>query len=84
MRIQFIPKYYATNCKKPKSQNNQHSQNNIIHSSYNPIAYQDYNISFGTRTPENFYEFNAESMPYSMRNYLNYDKEQRQHMHLSR
>ncbi len=80
MRIQFIPKYYATNCKKPKSQNNQHSQNNIIHSSYNPIAYQDYNISFGARTPENFYEFNAESMPYSMRNYLNYDKEQRQHM----
>lgn len=80
MKIQFVPQYYTANCNKPKPQNYKQASNNINNQSYNPIAYQDYNVSFGARTPENFYEFNADSMPYSMRNYLNYDKNQRQYM----
>lgn len=46
------------------------------------FAYQDFNISFGARTPENFYEqdFNRNNMPDSMKEYLFYDYENRQHI----
>jgi len=46
------------------------------------FAYRDYNISFGGRTPENFYEqdFNRNNMPQTMKDYLYYDYEQRQHI----
>lgn len=55
---------------------------NPIQKEFKPFAYQDFNISFSGRTPENFYEqgFNQDNMPYSMKNYLNYDYEQRQHI----
>lgn len=45
-------------------------------------AYKDYNISFSGRTPEDFYsqDFNRENMPKTMKEYLNYDYEQRQHI----
>lgn len=61
------------------------TQNNIeknTHQQTISSSYKDYNISFSGRTPENFYEqdFNRENMPYTMRNYLNYDYEQRQHI----
>lgn len=47
-----------------------------------PFAYRDYNLSFTGRTPENFYAqtFNRENMPESMKSYLNYDYETRQHI----
>ena len=46
------------------------------------FAYQDFNISFAGRTPEDFYaqDFNRENMPDTMKEYLNYDYEQRQHI----
>ena len=52
---------------------------------YNPIAYRDYNISFGARlfrTPENFYaqSFNQYGMPATMKEYLYDDFEDRQKM----
>ena len=48
----------------------------------NVFAYQDYNISFMGRTPEDFYaqDFNRENMPRTMRDYLDYDYETRQHI----
>ena len=78
MKIQFIPQIYTAKNNPQLKQNNNNSNNTEIKNmSYSPIAYQDYNISFGARTPEDFYEFNAQSMPYSMQNYLNYNKEER-------
>lgn len=49
------------------------------------FAYNDHNISFGARlnrTPEDFYaqKFNQENMPATVKNYLNEDYEERQHM----
>lgn len=46
------------------------------------FAYQDFNISFSGRTPENFYQqdFNRNNMPDSMKEYLFYDYENRQHI----
>ena len=44
--------------------------------------YRDYNVSFCGRTPENFYAqtFNRENMPDTMKEYLDYDYETRQHI----
>ena len=48
----------------------------------NVFAYQDYNISFMGRTPEDFYaqDFNRKNMPKTMRDYLDYDYQTRQHI----
>lgn len=48
----------------------------------NVFAYQDYNISFMGRTPEDFYaqDFNRKNMPKTMRDYLDYDYNTRQHI----
>lgn len=56
------------------------SQINSQHINF--YIYQDYNINFTGRTPENFYaqDFNRENMPDSMKEYLNYDYEQRRHI----
>ena len=82
MQIQFIPQYRFNNpglkTRQEQIKNTNLTTNNT--GTYNPISYKDFNISFGARTPENFYEFNSESMPYSMRNYLNYDYNQRKHI----
>ncbi len=67
---------------------NNNSKNNITNpqiTSYNPVAYRDYNISFGDRlfrTPENFYEqqFNRENMPQTMKAYLFENYESRSHI----
>jgi len=60
------------------TQNPSKQQTNPI----NNFAYRDINISFQGRTPENFYEqdFNRENMPDTMKEYLNYDYETRQHI----
>jgi len=46
------------------------------------FAYQDFNITFTGRTPENFYEqeFNRKNMPESMKAYLDYDYKERRHI----
>lgn len=81
MKIQFTPQIYSSYNKKPLLTKQQIPSPQIANSiTYNPITYKDFNISFGARTPEDFYEFNAQSMPYSMRNYLNYNKEERKHI----
>lgn len=71
---------YVYNRKK----NNKTSQNatNPQISYTNVHAYQDFGISFTGRTPENFYEqdFNRNNMPQSMKEYLDYDYETRQHI----
>lgn len=83
MRIQKITyPLRFTQPNKSKEQSNTTKQNSY---SYNPIAYQDYNISFGARlfrTPEEFYscDFNKNGMPETMKQYLNADYEDRQHM----
>lgn len=73
MKIYFTPamKLYPNN----RQQNNKHEDFKSINYSYNPAAYQDYNISFGARlfrSPENFYEqdFNKEGMPKSLHRYI--------------
>ena len=59
----------------------QNRSNPTIQTNLNNIpAYRDFNISFTGRTPEDFYPFNRDRMPYAMCNYLDYDYAQRQHM----
>ena len=68
---------------KPKFDKNNNTQNPIEQTPLPKMfAYRDFNISFAGRTPEDFYtqDFNIENMPKAMKTYLNYDKEQRQHM----
>lgn len=47
---------------------------NVKEYNYNPIAYQDYNITFGRlfRSPQNFYEqdFNEQNMPKTLHKYI--------------
>ena len=85
MKIQFITPIYVgkNNLQiKQNSGKNQNTTTNINNKEYKAIAYKDYNISFGARTPENFYAqtFNRENMPHTMKEYLNYDYETRQHI----
>ena len=68
-----------------KSETKSENEKAISQMAYNPIAYRDYNISFGARlfrSPENFYEqsFNKENMPKSMKQYLNGNYQDRQHI----
>lgn len=75
MKVQFTPQLLL---QKRFTQNTQHIQEKkeVQNSySYNPIAYQDFNISFGARlfrTPENFYEqdFNEQNMPDTLHKYI--------------
>ena len=74
------PRIIKTN--RTQNINKQENHNNF---SYNPVAYRDYNISFGDRlfrTPENFYEqdFNRENMPETMASYLFGNYEDRKHI----
>ncbi len=47
---------------------------NVKEYNYNPVAYQDFNITFGRlfRSPENFYEqdFNEQNMPKTLHKYI--------------
>ena len=72
---------YFYNNKKIHNKTNQNATNPQI-SYTNVHAYQDFGISFTGRTPENFYEqdFNRNNMPQSMKEYLDYDYETRQHI----
>ena len=78
---QFTPIHNIAN---KKQHNNKNTQNPIMqNTTTRPIfAYQDFNISFSGRTPENFYaqDFNRNNMPSSMKEYLDYDYETRQHI----
>ena len=82
-RIDFLPRTNHSQIIKPVSK--AHSTTELRGYSYNPIAYVDYNVSFGARlfrTPANFYEqpFNKKGMPETMKDYLNGDYEDRQNM----
>ena len=82
MRIQSIncvhQHLYKSNNKLNNSFNNNYKTDNSY--SYNPVAYRDYNISFGGRTPDDFYaqDFNRDNMPDTMKDYLYDDYEHRQ------
>ena len=66
--------------KQNKNYNQQNTHSEITSKDF--YSYQDFNISFTGRTPEDFYaqDFNSENMPQTMKNYLYYDYEQRQHI----
>ncbi|MGN0030511.1 MAG: hypothetical protein ACI37Q_00980 [Candidatus Gastranaerophilaceae bacterium] len=66
--------------KQNKNYNQQNKYSEITSKDF--YAYKDFNISFTGRTPEDFYaqDFNRENMPQTMKNYLYYDYEQRQHI----
>lgn len=74
MKIYFNPSIKSNS----RQHNNKHEEgvkNAAVNYSYNPVAYRDYNISFGARlfrSPENFYEqdFNKDGMPKSLHRYI--------------
>ena len=73
MKIQFTPNF-KINSVVP-AVHVQNSSNNILNYSYNPIAYRDYNVTFGERLfrkPKEFYEqdFNEKNMPKSLHKYI--------------
>ncbi len=81
---QITPTIFINNQKQIQNKKQSNQQQNTNYS-YNPIAYQDYNLNFTARlfrTPANFYEqpFNRNGMPDTMKNYLFDDYEDRQNM----
>ena len=85
MKIGNISYFTTVKANKEPQSNKVHNnvQSPIEHKSLPKMfAYQDFNISFAGRTPEDFYaqDFNRENMPDTMKEYLNYDYEQRQHI----
>ncbi len=80
MKIQSITPFNFYNLNQTK---NQKAQANVQNNSYNPITYRD--LSFTARvcwTPEEFYQrpCNKNGMPDLMKQYLNADYEDRQHV----
>lgn len=75
MKVQFTPQLFQNkpfSQSKPQIKTKEENQNSY---SYNPIAYKDFNVSFGARlfrTPENFYEqdFNEQNMPDTLHKYI--------------
>lgn len=69
----------AISTNKQQNNNTVESENKLSNKTF---SYMDFNISFSGRTPENFYQqdFNRENMPDTMKEYLNYDYETRQHI----
>lgn len=86
MKITGTPIIQRTNIyvQKNKNNENKHNQKTITTQiKYtNVFAYRDFEITFTGRTPENFYkqDFNRNNMPISMKEYLEYDYENRQHI----
>ena len=84
MNLTITPKIISVNNtqhNKKIQQDKNHTTNSQI--KYKNIhAYKDFNIKFTGRTPENFYaqDFNRNNMPSSMKKYLDYDYEERQHI----
>ena len=78
-KIGFNPYSYPILQKQTSDYKQQQIQSDY---NYNPIAYRDYNISFTGRTPEDFYnqDFNRDNMPSTMKDYLFFDYENRQHI----
>ena len=84
MNLTITPKIISfnnTQNNNKRRQDKNHTTNSQI--TYKNIhAYKDFNIMFTGRTPENFYaqDFNRNNMPSSMKEYLDYDYEERQHI----
>lgn len=76
-KIQFYTNKPINNIYKHNSQETETTVSNPI-----KFAYQDFNINFRGRTPENFYEqeFNVKYMPDTMKKYLYEDYGTRRHM----
>lgn len=75
MKVEFTPSIFTVKSFNRTNNNSKNKEDNVKSYSYNPVAYRDYNISFGARlfrSPENFYEqdFNKENMPKSLREYI--------------
>lgn len=80
MKIQPITPFYVNNYIHTKKQQN---KVDIRNNAYNPIAYNDLTFTGRLfRSPEEFYtcSFNKNGMPEIMKQYLNADYEDRQHM----
>ncbi len=80
MKIQPITPFRTYNLRQNKRE---YKPNNIQNNAYNPIAYND--VAFTARlfrSPEDFYScpWNKNGMPETMKQYLNADYEDRQHM----
>ena len=73
MKVQFIPQFKLNNINYTKQP--QKNINKTPQYSYNPIAYKDYDITFGKRLfrdPEDFYaqDFNEKGMPKLLDEYI--------------
>lgn len=85
MHIEFSKLHLTPHQNLSRNKKQNAPQNSVGSTSYNPLYYQDYNISFNARlfrTPANFFEqdFNRNGMPETMKNYLFADYEDRQNM----
>lgn len=83
MKIQAITQYNFLNLKQTKQKNRQQNTAKTQNYAYNPIAYNDLTFTGRLfRTPEDFYScvWNKTGMPETMKQYLNADYEDRQHM----
>lgn len=83
MKIQAITQYNFLNLKQTKQENRQQNNAKTQNYAYNPIAYNDLTFTGRLfRTPEDFYScaWNKTGMPETMKQYLNADYEDRQHM----
>ena len=72
-----------TNYNYNQKSNKSNIKKDIILKNTNSVyAYQDFNITFQARTPENFYEqsFNVNNMPETMKSYLYADFSNRKHI----
>jgi hypothetical protein len=82
-KIAFTPVGLNAQLKRTAQNSNNNAQTSPIeHKEVKMFAYQDYNISFSGRTPEDFYaqDFNRKNMPETMKMFLDYDYEKRQHI----
>ena len=75
MKIQFTPSIYSSKSHNNLKNTAENKEKYNVNYSYNPVAYKDFNITFGARlfrSPENFYEqdFNKENMPKTLREYI--------------
>ena len=75
MKVLFTPQFKLSDYTAQKQEVLKHKDKENTNYSYNPIAYRDYNISFGARlcrSPENFYEqdFNEKNMPKTLHDYI--------------
>lgn len=83
MKIQAVTPFKLYNLKQTKQENTPQNATRTQNYAYNPVAYNDLTFTGRLfRTPEDFYScpWNKTGMPETMKQYLNADYEDRQHM----